>query len=889
MFLLIPIEQNSDNYFLIDKTFSIGRGKDNDYIINDSTVSTYHAKIHYKNEDIYIEDLHSTNGTYLDGIKLEPLSFYQLYDGQTLQFGEAIYKIKEKKQQQVSTGERKEYFIGRDPESDLFIDEPTVSFRHLKVYLEDGAWYIEDLNSTNGTYLDNFRNSIKKAKLEPNRFLYLSTYKISTNEILELVSNRVKSNKQELNNDITIIGRNPEADVHIDNINVSWEHAKIKRDGNRYFIYDLNSTNGTFVNGIEVSKNGVEIQSNDRISLGIYTFIFKEDKQNNFSVLNINRKGFKVTLDNLSFKIKNGNKVLLDNVELTIYPGEMVGIMGLSGAGKTTLLKTISGYTKPTQGRVLYNNIDLYSNFERIKNSIGYVPQEDILYPELTVYEALYYSLNLRLKEKLSKDEIDSRIDKILIDLGLDLSLKSETIGSADEKVISGGQKKRLNIAMELLADPEIIFLDEPTSGLSSVDAKIVIEKLKDLSNKGKTVILTIHQPSLTNYKLMDNIAILSKGKLSFYGPSHPDSISFFNNNSEDIEILNDPDMALIGLHNGEKKGIEWKDIYLESDYYKKFVKDRANKELKGGSFDKDATPSALKQFSTLISRYFKIKIKDRLNSAILLLQAPVIAFLLAFLFTGEGESYNSNHPSVLLFILSISSVWFGLINSVKEIVSEKAILERESVIGLRLHSYILSKFLVLATISLIQVIMLVGIVTLFGLIDTKIFLPLTLLVYLTALAGVSIGLFISAIAKSVSQALSLVPLVLLPMIIFGGGMIPIKDMKTSAYGVSLAMPTRWSLEQELRIFDNNSSLEAYVENGKKKYKDEDKVDEYLQQGHSVSCKDKMCIEVLYMKQKNSKWSSRASTSSVIYTILSMFVILPLLLVLAILYRRLKK
>ena len=897
MFLLESINQSKFKPIEINKTLTIGRSNDNDIVVNKSTISSYHAKLHYDNGRIYIEDLNSTNGTYLDGIKIKANELYQIYNGQTLEVGGVLFKTIEEENKKdfvnsnTNNRSKNEYIIGRDPNSDLFIDEATVSSHHLKVYKENNQWFIEDLNSTNGTYLGSFDNYIKKAKLEPNKTLYLSTYKINTNEILDLVENRAKPKEQTLNKETTLIGRSPKADINIDNVNVSWEHAEILEEGDRYFIYDLNSTNGTFVNGVEVPKDGLEIKPGDRISLGIYTFIFKEDEQKTFSMLNINRKGFKVTLENISFVISKGNKEkkLLDDIEFTVYPGEILGIMGLSGAGKTTLLKTISGYTKPTHGNVYYNGLDLYNNFERIKNSIGYVPQEDILYPELTIYESLYYSFNLRLKEKMSKEEIDKKIDNILTELGLDLKLKNEKIGSADEKIISGGQKKRLNIAMELLADPEIIFLDEPTSGLSAVDAKIVIEKLKELSDKGKTVILTIHQPSLSNYTMMDNITILTKGKLAYYGPTYPDSIEYFNENIQDKEILKDPDMALIGLDKGEKEGIDWQSKYKRSDYYKKFVSQRAGKEVNNDNFDKNTTPSGLRQFSTLIARYFKIKIKDKLNTAILLLQAPVIAFLLAFLFTDSGASYNSEHPSVLLFILAISSIWFGMINSVKEIVSEKAILERESVIGLKLIPYILSKFIVLAVISLIQVVMLVSIVVAFKLINSSIFLPLTFVVYLTALAGVSIGLLISALAKSVSQALSLVPLVLLPMIIFGGGMIPAKNMKTSAYVVSMVMPTRWSLEQELRVFDKNDTLEleAYIENGQIKYKDPKAVNLYKQGGEG--CEHKMCIEELYMKQENGKWISRASSSSIIYTILILFIILPLLFVYTILYSRLKK
>ena len=898
MYILSSIDKNSNiDSIEINTTISIGRGNDNDVIINNQTISTQHARILYnKNGDIYIEDLNSSNGTFLDGTKIKAGNSYQLYDNQIVQFGELSFAVKKVKS---AHNNKNEIIIGRDPRSDIFIDIDTVSFHHLKVYQENNIWYIEDNLSTNGTYAGSYDNPITKIKLEPDNILFLATYRLSTNEIFDALNNRNK-NSNTIEQDITIIGRNPKADIYIDNFNVSWNHAKIVKEGSSYYIYDLDSTNGTYVNGISV-KNKVEIKPSDRITLGVYSFIFQENKNRNLSIINVNRKGFTIDAKNITFTVNNDKK-LLNDISFTVYPGEIVGIMGLSGAGKTTLLKILSGYTSPTEGQVFINGLDLYKNFERVKNTIGYVPQEDVLYPELTVYEALMYSFKLRLKEKLSKEEIDKRINTILKDLALPLDIKNVKIGSPDEKGISGGQRKRVNIAMELLADPEIIFLDEPTSGLSSVDAKIVMEKLKELSERGKTIILTIHQPSLVNYKTMDNLTVLTSGKLAYYGPNYPDSIKYFNSEPYTEEVLNDPDMALIGLFNGEtEKNINWQEKYKKSEYYKKFVVDRTGKNKNNNSnFDKNTTPSALKQFTTLISRYFKIKIKDKLNTTILLLQAPVIAILLAFLFNGDGVQFNKEHPSVLLFIIVISAMWFGIINSVKEIVSEKAILERERIIGLKLVPYIMSKFIVLAILSLVQVVLLVGIVKLTIPNFDLSYLRLTTLIFITALSGVSIGLLVSAVAKSVSQALSFVPLVLLPMIIFGGGMMPIVDMPTNklkldAYRVSFLMPTRWSLEEAVRIFDNNDTSmplrePTYDKEHNRLIYSNRKV-RVLSLRNDPLCEDKRCIEKLYIKKnpKNDKWIVRTTSTSMIYSILIIFIVLPIVLLLFVLYRRFKK
>lgn len=892
----------------INTNLTIGRVENNDIVISNSSISSHHAKIYLEDNIVYLEDLESTNGTYIDNYKISPETQYELKDSQEIRFGDISYII-EKLPEDNYINNIEEFIIGRDPKSDIFIDSDTVSFNHIKIIKEDNQWYILDNNSTNGTYLNSYDNRIEKIKLERDDKIFLATYKLNTNEIFELFSDK-KSVQNIVNSDITLIGRDPEANMYIDNLNVSWNHAKIIKEDESYYIYDLNSTNGTFVNDAIISKKQ-KISIGDKITLGVYSFIFEQNNNKDLSFLNISRSGFRIDVKDVSFSVNTGTqdeKILLDKINFTIYPEEMVGLMGLSGAGKTTLLKILSGYTKPTEGKIFINGLDLYKNFDRIKNSIGYVPQDDIIHPELTVYESLFYSIKLRLKEKISTEEINHKIYTILKELGLPVfqekdhknDIRSTKIGDANDKGISGGQRKRINIAMELLADPEVIFLDEPTSGLSSVDAKIVMEKLKELSDAGKTILLTIHQPSLINYKKMDDVVILTKGELAYFGPNHPESIKFFNKNTTSQDILNDPDMALLGLDAGEKNNINWRDKYEESDIYNKFVEDRSSKQDNSVEFNKKNSPSNLNQIITLTQRFLNIKIKDKINSAILLIQAPVIAILLAFLFAGEGFVFHEENPSILLFILVISSMWFGIINSVKEIVFEKAIYERERLIGLRLLPYILSKFLVLALLSLLQVIILVIIVNAFVPLNLNL-IALTIIIFITSLSGLAIGLLISAISKSVSQALSLVPIILLPMIIFAGGMIPIKDMATNkiyldAYRVSSLMPTRWSLEEVIRIYDigeDNNSIAlrepiADINNTTKvKYLNKE-VLLLSQSGEEALCENRRCVEALYINQNISSeiWTFRTTSTNTIYSILLFFIIFPLGLIMFILRRR---
>ena len=876
----------------LTKDIIIGRKE-----INDSSVSLGHIKIHYEEDKVFIEDLSSTHGTFINDNKIQPNTLYELKKSQKIRLGKISYFIEYELEKNID----KEFIIGRDPKADIWIDSSSVSFHHIKIVKENDMWFVLDNNSTNGTYLNSYVNKIDKVPLEENQVLYLASYKLNTNEIFNLF-NKDKKIAKVINNDVTSLGRNPKSTIIIDNFSASWNHAKIVKKDSLYYIYDLNSTNGTYVNALRVEKS-MEIKADDKITLGLYSFIFQENSKDSLSLLNINRNGFRVDVKDVFFEVNKNTskeKTLLNKISFTIYPGEIVGIMGLSGAGKTTLLKILSGYSQPTRGDVSVNGLDLYKSFHRIKNSIGYVPQEDIIHPELTVYQSLLYSLKLRIDD-IPIEQINSRIDNILDDLGI-AETRDVIIGSPDEKGISGGQRKRVNIAMELLADPELIFLDEPTSGLSSVDAKVVMEKLKELSDAGKTILLTIHQPSLINYKKMDNMIILTKGNLAYFGPTYPDSIKFFNENSTSQDILNDPDMALLGLYDGEKKNINWTEKYEKSDIYTKFVKDRASKNDHSENFDTKSS-SSFKQLKTLSQRYLKIKIKDKVNTAILLIQAPLIAMLLAFLFAGEGAEFNKEKPSILLFIMVISAMWFGIINSVKEIVFEKAIYERERLIGLKLMPYLMSKFLILMILSFVQVLMLILIVNIFVPLDLNIEY-LILVIFLTALTGVSLGLLTSTISKSVSQALALVPIVLLPMIIFGGGMMPIKDVPTNkfyldAYRVSLMMPTRWALEEVIRIYDtqdDNSStplrepVEANNEINKLIYMNKD-VQKLVIEGYDEAlCEDRRCIEALYIKEnKDEKWIFKTNSTFRIYSILLLFIMLPLFFIVIILKIRDKK
>ena len=898
------LKQLNDIEIEFSQVLTIGRESSNDIMIDSSYVSAKHAKIYMEDDNVYIVDFDSTNGTYIDGKKLESNQAYKINEKQKVILGseDAVFELERNlnKENTQLIKNKDVYTIGRKSSNDIVINVPAVSSEHLIVKKENAEWFIYDNNSTNGTYLNSLQNKITSAKLEKNQVVYLGNYKIPTNKILKfLVGTEVKSSgKIQITQDILVLGRDPKSDIHISHPSVSFHHAKLKKTVSGYELEDLDSTNGTYVNGKQV-KGTCSVKKDDEIQLGVYSFILEIDDSENASITKKEfLDGMSIEAKDITIEVGNGIK-LLDDISFTINPGELVGLMGLSGAGKTTLLKALNGYDKPTNGFSYINGMDLYKNFDMLKTSIGYVPQDDIVHPELTVKEALQFYAKLRLPSDMSGEEIDASIDKILKKLGLD-GTQDTIIGSPEtEKGISGGQRKRVNLAMELLAEPKVIFLDEPTSGLSAVDTKMVMQQLRALADEGITIIITIHQPSLDNYKFMDNQIILSFGKLAFYGATYPDSIEFFNKSESDQNrLLSNPDNALIGLNTQEelhgelklnprnernKKGIYWKEEYRASKNFQDYVSDRQSKEksLKSSSSKR---VTSIKQWMVFVSRYVKIKLKDISNTSILLIQAPLIGIMIAMLFSKDAymglESADIPMSSTLLFVLAISAIWFGTINASREIVAEKAIFERERMIGVNIFPYVMSKFFVLSVLCFIQSIALVGIVEItapFSLGFGGSLIEIIILTFLTSLGGLSIGLLVSTIAKSQAQALALVPLVLLPMIIFGGGMMSVKQMDDNknkiAFVISQATPTRWALEEMVRVYDELDDAQKVCTKKYPDMKDIKKPNPYSS-----------CVEKRNFVQNN--YGSSKTSSDTVYIMLSMFILIPLLFVIFILKRR---
>lgn len=522
----------------------------------------------------------------------------------------------------------------------------------------------------------------------------------------------------------------------------------------------------------------IKTQNSDALFYGDIVSHFNEE-------LRTTRLSFNANIE--EFRFRNG-AIGLRNVEVSEGPGKLIGIMGASGAGKTTLLNVLAGLEKPTKGSIRINGVDIHTGGEGAQGVIGYVSQDDLLIEELTVYQNLYYNTKLCFGNA-TEEELQSRIDKVLADLGLD-QRKHLRVGNALDKTISGGQRKRLNIALELIREPAVLFLDEPTSGLSSRDSENVIDLLKELSLKGKLVFVVIHQPSSDIYKLFDKMIIMDTGGYPAYYGSPVEAVKYFkkathqaDSNRGQCEICGNVNPEQIfniiearvvdeyGQTTGKRKITppQWFDMF-RSNFKLTRLPDETEKPPK--SLD---LPGRLKQAATFAARDVRSKISNTQYLLINLLEAPLLGILLAFIVryrtSQDGTEYifrfNDNIPAFLLMSVVVA-LFMGLTVSAEEIIRDRKILKRESFLHLSWNSYVASKTGILFTMSAIQTFLFV-IVSHWILEIRGMTFAFWCVLFSTSCFANLLGLNISAAFKSAVTVYILIPLLLIPQMILSG------------------------------------------------------------------------------------------------------------------------
>jgi len=537
------------------------------------------------------------------------------------------------------------------------------------------------------------------------------------------------------------------------------------------------------------------------------------------------------------YKFQNGIIGIRD-VKIAEGPGKLIGIMGASGAGKTTLLNILAGLEKPGKGKIKVNGFDINKDKKKVEGVIGFVSQDDLLIEELTVYQNLYYNAKLCF-DQLKEGEIHKLVMKVLEDLGLE-QRKDLKVGGVLDKQISGGQRKRLNIALELIREPAILFLDEPTSGLSSRDSENVIDLLKELSLKGKLIFVVIHQPSSDIYKMFDKMVIMDTGGYpTFYG-NPVEAVTYFKKATHQVDsnrgqcevcgnvnpeqIFNIIEAKVVdeyGQPTNKRKvtPMQWHEMF-KSNFKASKVEDINEQPPRSLHI-----PSRIKQTIIFTTRDFLAKLSNKQYLLINLLEAPLLATLLAFVIKYKSAPggkeyifrYNENIPAFMLMSI-IVALFMGLTVSAEEIIRDRKILKRESFLNLSWNSYLLSKLTILFLLSAIQTFTFVLIGNLILEIHGMTW-AFWLVLFTTSCFANVIGLNVSSAFNSAVTVYVMIPLLLIPQMILSGLLFDFDKLnellstKGKVPVVADLMTSRWAYEaMAVHQFKNNEFQKPYYE-----------------------------------------------------------------------------
>jgi ABC transport system ATP-binding/permease protein len=757
--------------------------------------------------------------------------------------------------------------IGRNPGNDIVINEPVVSGFHAQIVREGNDWVLVHPHPSRGQTLngllyqgrtiggnEQFRKPLAHGDIfrigDDHGTLVTLTYDDGSGASQEIPP---EMHPIPLGAPVITLGRLPDNMVVLSHPQVSGHHARLEQGAGGYRVVDLNSTNHVYVNGKLIS--GVQmLGTGDEIRIGPYRLTYTGTQLTQYD------ESGSIRIDALDLKkVGNNNVVLLNDISLVIPPRKFVALVGGSGAGKSTLMDALNGLRPSQKGAVLYNGQDYYNNLAAFSTQLGYVPQDDIVHRELTVERALYYAARMRLPGDFTEAQIKQRITEVLEDV--EMTERRKLLVNK----LSGGQRKRVSIALELLANPSVFFLDEPTSGLDpGLDRKMMF-LLRRLADRGRTIILVTH--ATNNINACDYVCFLAQGgRLAFFGP--PNEAKAFFNKTDFAEIYSALEPTKENPAIPQEAEVRFKS---SSEYYTYVVapinEGRASRVTEQQALQHVKRPkrgNPWQQFFLLSMRYLELLRNDVGNLAILLLQAPVIALLLTVMVRyqiganvfdanqivqcrtqiivasaplalpnarqtdtvncdqvinflrndPQGKSFVQRKggenkalqdfilpgpgadAQKVLFIMAFATVLFGCINGAREIVKEAPIYRRERAVNLGIMPYMFSKIVVLGLLCLLQSAVLVVIVNIGIPLKQGVILPIIPEVYvtlaLTALAGLMIGLTVSAIAPNNDRAISFVPIILIPQVIFSGAIIPLKDYFTQI--VATVFPTRWAM-----------------------------------------------------------------------------------------------
>ncbi|MFD3666014.1 FHA domain-containing protein [Streptomyces sp. NPDC058659] len=588
------------------------------------------------------------------------------------------------------------------------------------------------------------------------------------------------------------IGRAPDNDVVVSDLVVSRRHAELRaRPDGTYWIHDLGSHNGTFLNGRRVVD--ARVTADDIVGIGRCAFCLIGGQLVEFT----DNGEISLDVQELAVTVDHGRKTLLDEVSFPVGQKCLLGVVGPSGAGKSTLLGALTGQRPADRGTVLYDGRDLYRDYAELRQRIGLVPQDDILHLQLTVRRALGYAAELRFPEDTAPAERRARVDEVIRELGL--------VERAEQPIhsLSGGQRKRVSVALELLTKPSLLFLDEPTSGLDPGMDRSVMHMLRGLADDGRTVVVVTH--SVLSLDVCDRLLVLAPGgRVAYYGPP-ADTLGFFG-------YTQWPE-AFEAFENDRDR--DWAGQYRSSVFHRRYVSDATARPVlptgDGGASvgpsgavplvpETDPPPKAQSwgsQLRTLVRRYAAALSADRTFLAIMIALPFVMGAMARAL--SEGELNPESTLNVLL-ILCVGGVLTGAANAVRELVKERTIYRRERAVGLSRSAYLASKVVVLGLITVVQAVVL----TLVALIGVPLNVPggkgvllpplveITLAVALLSFTAMMLGLLVSAVVRKEEVTMPLLVLLAIVQVVFCGALLTVRGTP-GLEQLAWLVPSRWA------------------------------------------------------------------------------------------------
>ncbi|MDR3032526.1 MAG: FHA domain-containing protein [Kitasatospora sp.] len=776
------------------------------------------------------------------------------------------------------------YSVGRDPQSDVVLNDARVSWKHATVRWGGRAWVLEDQGSTNGTYVQGQR--IHQTEIGPGSSVHLGNatdgprmqlsaaagaaradlYSAQTALAAEpppavapsagappvqggapggwnappqqqkpagqgrpyvppqggaggpqrapvgaapIYGDRSPTTFHRLDlGRVTRIGRALDNELRVDDLQVSRHHAEFRAtpDG-RFQIFDLGSHNGTYVNGEQLPRSGNRIIGpEDIIGVGHSTFRLMGDRLEEF----VDTGEVSFSARRLTVTVGEGKKILND-VSFGVPEKSLVAVIGPSGSGKSTLLKALTGYRPATEGDVLYDNRNLYKQYAELRQRIGLVPQDDILHTQLTVSTALGYAAKLRFPGDTAEAERTARVDEVLRELKLDIH-KDKQISS-----LSGGQRKRVSVALELLTKPSLIFLDEPTSGLDPGMDRDVMQLLRGLADDGRTVLVVTH--SVAELALADRLLVMAPGgSVAYFGPPE-EALNFFG-----YESWADVFQAFESYRD-----YDWSGRWHGSQHYQMYAADIDAVAPQSAA----AQPQQLRhvakpqswgaQLNTLIRRYVSVIASDR-TFILLMLALPIVLGVVSMVIPADfglgpgpkkGPQPGANPDAgTIMLILAVGACFSGAANSVRELIKERVIYERERATGLSRSAYLMSKVVVLGLITILQGVIISGI----GL-ATRSKMPesgavlkglpvieLAFGVIGLGLTSMMVGLIISSLVKTSEMTMPLLVMFAIVQVVFTGMLFQLHGT-VGAEQIGWLMPSRWAVAAMGATADMNTLL----------------------------------------------------------------------------------